>query len=171
MVELSKERMEQMLHEETAKKEDQGAILRAVYTRYMQIFEKYIQNLDTLDDEQIAEMRKYHLETISLVKYYYMDIPHDVATGIREYEKKVCDLLLGEDWHKNLTDSFEEYKRRNKIYGKNEEELRAEYKRESLEGFYDVMDYVFRSGFGTESETAKDVFGGLSGLLFGFDKK
>ena len=106
MVELSKERMEQILHEETMKKEDSDAILRGVYTRYMRLFEKYLKDIDALNDEQIAEMKQYHEETRSLVKYYYMDIPHDVCTGIREFEEKITDELLGDNWHNILFDSF-----------------------------------------------------------------
>ena len=35
MIELSKERIAQILHEETVKKEDADTILRSIYTRYM----------------------------------------------------------------------------------------------------------------------------------------
>ena len=33
------------------------------------------------------------------------------------------------------------------------------------------MEYIFRVGFGTDSQTAKDIFGGISGLLFGKKEK
>ena len=171
MVELNKERMEQILHEETMKKEDQDAILRGIYTRYMRLYEKYLADIDALNDEQIAEMREYHEETRSLVKYYYMDIPQDVGSGLREFEKKYSDKLLGDEWHKVLSDSFEEYKKKNKSYGKSEKDLKAAFTRETLEGFYDTMDYIFRSAFGTESETAKNLFSGITGLLFGGKKE
>ena len=41
MVELSNERIEQILHEETMKKEELETILRSIYTRYMRLYEKY----------------------------------------------------------------------------------------------------------------------------------
>ena len=48
MVELSKERIAQILHEETVKKEDSDTILRSVYTRYMCLYEKYFADIDGL---------------------------------------------------------------------------------------------------------------------------
>ena len=33
-----------------------------------------------------------------------------------------------------------------------------------MKTFYDIMDYIFREGFGTGSETVKKVVGGISGL-------
>ena len=43
----------------------------------------------------------------------------------------------------------------------------AEFKKEAVKGFYEAMEKIFRSGFGTESETEKRTLNGLSGLLFG----
>ena len=43
----------------------------------------------------------------------------------------------------------------------------AEFAKQALEGFYSAMDYVFRAGFGTDSQTAKHVINGLSELIFG----
>lgn len=40
MVGLSNERIEQILHEETAKKEELQTILRGIYTRYMRLYER-----------------------------------------------------------------------------------------------------------------------------------
>ena len=31
--------------------------------------------MDALNEDKIAELKKYHEETESLIKYYYMDIP------------------------------------------------------------------------------------------------
>ena len=59
MVELSKERIDQILHEETTKKEELDTILRSIYTRYMHLFEKYFADIDALNDDRIAELRKY----------------------------------------------------------------------------------------------------------------
>ena len=47
------------------------------------------------------------------------------------------------------------------------EDLKTEFKEQVLKGFYIVMDYLFREGFNTESESAKDTVGGIAGLLFG----
>lgn len=41
MIELSHERIEQILHEETVKKEDLDTILRGIYFRYMRLYERY----------------------------------------------------------------------------------------------------------------------------------
>ena len=111
MIELKRERIEQILNEETAKKKDPDDILHSVYTRYMFLYEKYLEDIDTLSDDRIAELRAYHEETISLVKFY----------------------------------------------------------KQTLDGFYDTMDYVFRQGFGTGSQTVKKVVSGLKGLIFGME--
>ena len=42
-----------------------------------------------------------------------------------------------------------------------------EFSKQALSYFYDAMDYVFRDGFGTGSQTAKKVLNGITGLLFG----
>ena len=165
MIGLSRERMEQILNEETPEKKEPDAILRAVYTRYMSLFEKYLTDIDELDDEKIAEMKEYHEETRSLVKYYYMDIPQDVCMGIREFEKKYSDKLLGAEWHKYVFDGFAEFKEKNRNI--REEDSKAEFTKQTLEAFYDVMDYVFREGFGTGSQTARGLVSGIAGLLFG----
>ena len=94
MVELSKERIEQILHEETMKKEELDTILRSIYTRYMHLFENYFSDIDALNDDEIAKLRNYHEETRSLIKYYYMDIPQDICTGIKEFENKYSANLL-----------------------------------------------------------------------------
>ena len=39
MIELSNERVEQILHEETVKKEESGTILRSIYIRYVRLYE------------------------------------------------------------------------------------------------------------------------------------
>ena len=40
MIELSNERIEQMLKDETAKTADQTTILRGIYARYMNLYER-----------------------------------------------------------------------------------------------------------------------------------
>ena len=167
MVELSKERIEQILHEETMKKEELETILRGIYTRYMRLFEKYFADIDALNDDEIAELRKYHEETGSLVKYYYMDIPLDICIGLKEFENKYSDKLLGSEWHKYLFDSYEEFRENSRSQNKSEEYLKAEFTKQTLSAFYEAMDYVFREGFGTSSHTAKKVVSGITELLFG----
>lgn len=167
MVELSKERMDQILHEETAQKEDTETILRSIYTRYMCLYEKYFADIDALNDDGIAELRAYHEETRSLVRYYYMDIPQDICLYIKEFENKYIAKLLGPEWLEYLYGNYEEFRRENEDGDTPVEALKAEFSKQALEAFYDAMDYVFRDGFGTDSQTYKDVASGLTGLLFG----
>ena len=63
MVELSNERMEQILHKETAKKEELTTILRGIYTRYMLLYEKYFADIDALNDDEVTALKNYHEET------------------------------------------------------------------------------------------------------------
>lgn len=167
MVELSNERIKQMLEEETKKTEDLTTILRAIYTRYMNLYERYFAELDALNDDKIAEYKKYHEETKSLIKYYYMDIPQDVCAGINEFEEKAGDKLLGREWKKTLYDAYTEFREKYKVRDRSEEYYKEAFKKEALKAFYDAMDSVFRSGFGTGSETVQEVIGGITGLLFG----
>ena len=167
MVELSNERIEQILHEETAKKEELETILRCIYTRYMRLYERYFVDIEALNDDEIAALRKYHEETKSLVRYYYMDIPQDICTGLKEFENKYGDKLLGSEWHKYLLDSYEEFRGKSKSKNTNEASFKMEFSKQALSYFYDAMDYVFRDGFGTGSQTAKKVLNGITGLLFG----
>lgn len=170
MIELSNETLEQILHEETPKTEELSTILRSIYTRYMRLYEKYFADIDALTDEEIAELRNYHEETGSLVKYYYLDIPQDICLAIREFEDKYSANLLGPEWHKYLSDSYQDFKKKGKNKDKSGEELKAEFTKEALKTFYDCMGYVFRDGFGTGSQTAKNVISGITGLLFGTGK-
>ena len=82
MIELSTERIEQILNEETVKKAETTAILRSIYTRYMLLYERYFTDIDALNDDKIAQFKNYHEETISLFKYYYLDIPQDTCLGL-----------------------------------------------------------------------------------------
>ena len=167
MIELSNERIEQMLEEETKKTEDQTPILRAVYTRYMNLYERYFAEPEALNDDKIAEYKKYHEETKSLIKYYYMDIPQDVCAAINEFEEKAGDKLLGREWKKTLYDAYTEFREKYKVKDRSDEYYQEAFKKEALKAFYDAMDSVFRSGFGTGSETVQEVIGGITGLLFG----
>ena len=54
MIKLSNERIEQILHEETVKKEELATILRSIYNRYMWLYEKYFADIDALNDEKIS---------------------------------------------------------------------------------------------------------------------
>ena len=167
MVELSNKRVEQILHEETQKTELLPTILRGVYTRYMRLYEQYFADIDALDDEEIAKLKKYHEETKSLVKYYYMDIPHDICTDLVEFDKKYSARLLGSDWHKTLFDSYREFKDKNKGKEKSEKDLKAAFAEELLTAFYEAMDYIFRDGFGTGSKAAEKFFDGLKSFFAG----
>lgn len=170
MVELSKERIEQMLHEETRKKEELDTILRSIYTRYMRLYEKYFSDIDALNDDEIAKLRGYHEETRSLVKYCFMDIPLDICTDLKEFEDTYSDNLLGPEWHTFLFGNYEKFRQKNWSKINSEESLKAEFTKQILTGFYETMGNVFRVGFGTESETAKKVVSGIGELLFGKGK-
>lgn len=167
MIELSHERVEQILHEETPKTEELSTILRGIYTRYMRLYERYFADIDALNDDKIAEFKEYYEETRSLMKYYYMDIPQDICTELLEFDDEYSAKLLGNDWHKYISNSYSNYKSLYKEKGKSEEGLKAEYSEQILEAFYDAMDSIFRKGFETESEEAEQVTKGLTDLLFG----
>ncbi len=132
----------------------------------MHLYEAYFADIDALNEDKIAELKKYHEETGSLVKYYYMDIPLDICVGLREFEDNYSANLLGPEWHKYLMDSYEDFKKNNKDKYK-KESLKAEFAKQTLASFYDAMGYVFREGFGTGSQTADSVVSGITGLLFG----
>ena len=167
MLELSSERVEEILHKETRKTEELKTILRGIYTRYMRMFEKYFADIDALNDEEIAKLKEYHEETKSLIKYYYLDIPLDICMGLKEFDEKYCAILLGSDWHKHLFDDYKKFQAENKSGKKGEECIKKEYTKRSISAFYDVMDYIFRDEFGTSSKTTESVASGIAGMLFG----
>ncbi len=167
MIELSTERIEKILHEETAKKEELATILRGIYNRYMRLYEQYFSDIDALTDQKIGELKSFHEETQSLTKYYFMDIPQDICIKLNEFDKEYSADLLGPKWHEYLFDVYEEFKERREDEDLSEEALKKEFSRQLLSVFYDDMDYVFRSGFGTGSETARSVLSGIAELLFG----
>ena len=165
MVGLSNERIEQILHEETAKKEELLTILRGIYTRYMRLYERYFADIDALNDDEVTALKNYHEETISLVKHYYMDIPLDICMYIEEFDNKYNAKLLGPKWHEYLFGIYEDF--RNENEDKGEEYIKAEFKKKALEDFYEAMDYVFREGFDTCSKIVDNTLNGITGLLFG----
>lgn len=171
MIELSKERVEQILHEETVKKEEVNTILRGIYTRYMRLYERYYADTDALDDEKIAQMRDYHEETKSLLKYYYMDIPMDAAKALATYDDEYIAKLVGPEWKSYLTENFRKFRDERDGEDENPERLKAAFADHMLDGFYDAMDLALRDGFGTGSKAIDSAASGISDLLFGEDKK
>ena len=171
MVELSKERIKQILEEETKETEALPLLLRSIYARYMKLYEDYFADMESLTNEKIAEFRKYHEETKSLIKYYYMDIPQDICRGISEFEEKSSDRLLGPEWKTALYDAYDEFKDECDEWDMSEDYYKAAFRKKMLKDFYETMEYVFRSGFGSESRTAGNIFSGISGLLFGKKEK
>ena len=170
MLELSKERVEEMLHEETVKKEEASTIIRAIYNRYRHLYEEYFADIDVLNNDKIANFRRYNEETISLVKYYYIDLPQDVCSEIYEFEEKVSSLLLGSDWHAHLFNAYEDFKEENEEWNKGEEYYKAKFSKEMMNAFYDKMGEIFRQGVGTESKHMSNVISGIGSLLFGGKK-
>lgn len=171
MIEISNERIKQILEDETAKTQDLTTILRGIYARYMNLYERYFADPEALNDDKIAELGKYHEETKSLIKYYYLDIPQDICTGIREFEEKVSDPLLGREWKKNLYDAYDEFREKHKVRNRSEDYYQKEFSKMAMKEFYEAMETIFRDSFGTYSQTAKDVFSGVTGLLFGTKEK
>ena len=167
MIELSNERIDQILHKETAKKEDLETILRGIYTRYMRLYEKLFADIDALNNDEIAELKDYHEETRSLIRYYYMDIPQDICMELEEFDSKYSANLLGPDWHEYLFSSYKDFRENSKDVDNGEEFLKADFTKQTLAAFYNVMDYVFREGFGTGSQTADTIVSGITGFLFG----
>ena len=167
MIELSNERIEQILHEETPKTEELRTILRSIYTRYMRLYERYLADIDALDDNRIAELREYREETLSLVKHYYMDIPQDIAIDIAEFENKYGSKLLGPRWHDYLYDVYREFSEKSVNREKSEEAVKEEFKKQTLAAFYSAMGHIFRDGFDSGSQTARNLMSGITGLLFG----
>ena len=170
MIELNKEKMEKILHEETAKTVELTTILRSIYTRYMRMYEKYFSDIDALNDDTISELRNYNEETKSLVRYYYLDIPKDIYEGIRQFENKSVANLLGPKWRKYLSDSYAAFQEEYDGECRSKKSLKEAYAEQAMTDFYEAMDYVFREGFGTVSQTAENMMKGLAGLLFGTEK-
>ena len=168
MVELSTGRIDQMLHEDTVKKEDLATILRSIYTRYMHLYEDYFSDIDALNDEKIAEFRKYNEETMSLIKYYYLDIPLDICEDIVDFEKEYGVNLLGPGWHKYVFDAYKEYSEDHD--DKKKDEIMKAFKEHALENFYYSMDSIFRESFGTESKNTESAISVIKGLFFDDDK-
>lgn len=171
MIQLSNERIEQILHEETVKKEELATILRSIYIRYMRLYEEYFADIFALNDAKISEMRKYHEETKSLVKYYYMDIPQDICSGINEFDKNASSRLLGPGWRECLFQVFDDFKEKYEDEYKNDKRLKAEFTEQALAIFYNEMDSIFREGFNTGSQQSKNVISGIASLLFGNSQK
>lgn len=170
MIELSAERVNDILQNETPKTEVLPTILRSIYNRYMRLFERYFDDIDALNDDKIAELKKYHDETIGLIMYYYLDIPLDTCVALTKFNGEHVSKLLGADWHKQLSDSYRDFKAENTDSNKSEAALKEEFREHALTEFYESMDYVFRSAFGTGSKTTEKIMGGLSSLLFGSGK-
>ncbi len=167
MVELSAERMDEILHKETGRAEELTTILRSIYTRYMHLYERYFADIDALNDDKIAELKTYHEETKSLIKYYYMDIPQDISISLKAFDDKHITKQLGSDWHEHLLNSYKEFKDQYKGKDKSEECLKAKFTEKELTDFYKAMDTVFRESFGTGSKTAEIFWARLKHLIFG----
>ena len=167
MIELSHERIKQIVLKETPKTEALPTILRSIYVRYMSLYEKYFADIDALNDDTIAELKQYNEETRSLVKYYYLDIPQDVCRELEEFDKDYNAKLLGDDWRKTLSDAYKHFKDENCGESKSAERLKAEFSEQILKAFYENMDGLFREGFSTGSKTDESIASMLSGLLFG----
>ena len=167
MVELSTERVDEILHKETQRTEEPATILRSIYTRYMHLHERYFSDMDALNDDKIAELKKYHEETESLIKYYYMDIPQDIYISLKAFDDKQITKQLGSDWHEQLLNSYKKFKAQYKGKDKSEEWLKTKFTEQELTDFYKAMDSIFRESFGTGSKAAENYMTWLRHLFFG----
>ena len=140
---------------------------RSIYIRYLRLYERYFADIDALDDDEIEELKKYHEETKSVVKYYYLDIPLDICMGLHDFDSKYNDKLLGSDWRTYLFDIYADFKSENRSNDQSEASSKAAFAEQTLTAFYSAMDSIFRDGFGTGSKTAEKVVSGIAGLLFG----
>jgi len=109
------------------KKEELATILRGIYTRYMCLYEKYFADIDALNDNTIADLNKYHEETKSLVKYFYMDIPQDICRQLETFDNEYNAKLLGSDWHRTLCDSYADFRAKNEVEKKAQNVLKRSF--------------------------------------------
>lgn len=165
MIELSKERIDQIVYDETPKTDVLPTILRSIYNRYMHLYENYFADLDSLNDNKIAELRKYHKETKELIKYFYLDIPMDDIIGLDNFDKDYTDKLLGDGWHDYILENYGDFRDLYVNKDKTEKEIKAYFADKALECFYDDMDSIFRDDFGTGSKTTEAIFEGLKSLF------
>ena len=169
MTELSMERIEKILHEETPQDESVTMILRSIYIRYMRLYEKYFATTDTLDNE-IAELRNYHEETRSLIKYYFLDIPLDICDAIEKFDDEYTDKLLGPDWKRYLSALYNEVEKDTfRSYG-GRDPLDSDFTKKIMSAFYNSMSGIFRVGFDTGSKTTEKVIGGIKEMFFDKDE-
>ena len=167
MVEISKERVEKILHDETPKDETLKTILRGIYLRYARLYEEYFADIEALNGQKIAKLRQDHEEVRGLIKSYFLDIPYNVCLEIKEFDEEYTDKLLGTDWHRYLFDNYAKFKANSDIKNKNKELLKAEFSKQAMSGFYRIMENIFRESFGTHDKTAEKTREWLVGLLFG----
>ena len=166
MIELKADRIDQILHAETGKKEELNTILRGLYTRYMTLYEKYFADIEALNDEEIASLKSYHEETRSLLRYYFLDVPQDICRCLIHFDEEYTDKLLGPEWHKYLFDNYKEFKEDYTGKNKSKQNLKAEFAKQTLEDFYNTMDYIFREAFGTGSKVEDGFLDGVKKLFF-----
>ena len=171
MVKLDNERVEQILEKETLKTIPLPMLLRCIYNRYLDLYEDYIAEADKLTDEKIDAFKRRNEETQSLIKYYYMDIPEDICYDLNKFEEKIADELLGREWKRVFYDAFDEFKENHDDWNKSDDWYMAEFKKATRKELYKTLDDIFRDGFGTNSETGKNIFSGISNLLFGSSKE
>jgi hypothetical protein len=165
MIELNKERIDQIVYDETPKTDVLPTILRSIYNRYMHLYENYFTDIDALDDKKIAELKKYYEETRELIKYFYLDIPIDTYLDLDKFDKEYTYKLLGAGWHDYLFENYGDFRDLYVNKDKTEKEIKSYFADKALEYFYDDMDAIFRDDFGTASKTAEMTFEGLKSLF------
>ena len=170
MIELSYDQVDQIMHKDTPRSEDLPLILRSIYLRYLHLFETYFADIDALDDDKIIELKKYHEETRSLIKIFYLDIPMDVFYALGSVDEDDVSKMLSTELKQYVFDSFRNFMLENRDESKSKERFKLEFAQKNLTDFYSSMDTVFRGAFGTTSKTTENAVGWIGKLLFGEDK-
>ena len=102
-------------------------------------------------------------------KYTRSRLPVEMVY-LEEFEDKCTENLLGPSWHQHVADGYLDFCERYENRNKGEKALKAEFKKQALRAFYDAMGYIFRDGFGTDSQTARNVLSGITDLFLGKDQ-
>ena len=69
MMELSNERVAQIMNEETLQTVELPTLLRSIYSRYMRLYEQYFEDIDALNEEKLAEYLAFSIIPYSIEAY------------------------------------------------------------------------------------------------------
>ena len=95
---------------------------------------------------------------------------------INEYTAQFLGIGYDKDLAKETAEALQKgdmntvFLNQTKFATAREKALKAEFKKQALRAFYDAMGYIFRDGFGTDSQTARNVLSGITDLFLGKDQ-